>query len=97
MSSVAVARLPGICVRRMGAVRGNLQHNPTVPLTVPGPTRANLSLSKTASPNPAIVGAGLSYRIVATNNGPSPATNATVTDALAAGPTFVSATPTQGT
>src|SRR5260370_37046962 len=63
----------------------------------PGPPGANLTVSKTASPNPALVGAGLSYRIVVMNHGPSPATNATVTDVLAAWPTFVSATPTQGT
>ncbi|PWT89141.1 MAG: hypothetical protein C5B55_11885, partial [Blastocatellia bacterium] len=55
-----------------------------------------LSLTKTASPNPAIVSANLTYRIVVTNNGPSPATNSTVTDSLPAGVNFVSATPTQG-
>src|SRR6185436_18696834 len=64
---------------------------------VAGATSANLSITKTASPNPALVSANLTYRIVVSNSGPSPATNATVTDTLPAGVNFVSATPTQGT
>lgn len=80
----------------VGGISGNLQHNANVSLIVPGATSANLSVTKTASPNPAIVGASLTYRIILTNNGPSPATNATVTDVLPLGPSFISATATQG-
>jgi uncharacterized repeat protein (TIGR01451 family) len=41
--------------------------------------------------------ANLTYTITTTNNGPSSATGVTLTDTLAAGLTFVSATPSQGT
>ena len=76
---------------------GNLQHSTSPNLIVAGATSANLSVSKTASPNPAIVSSNLTYRIIVTNTGPSPATNVAVTDPLPAGVTFVSAAPTQGT
>src|SRR6185295_10644452 len=65
-------------------------------LSVLNPSSADLSVTKTASPNPGQVGVPLSYRIIATNNGPAAATNVIVTDALPAGLTFVSATTTQG-
>src|SRR6185436_17985107 len=58
---------------------------------------ANLTITKTASPNPAITQANLTYRITVLNNGPSPATTVVVTDNLPPGINLVSATPTQGT
>src|SRR5262249_10541459 len=76
---------------------GNLQHSVPAQLVVSGVATANLALTKTASPNPGITLSNLTYRIIATNNGPSPATNVSVTDNLPPGITFVSATPTQGT
>jgi len=75
---------------------GNLQHSRSTQLTVSGTPSANLSITKTASPNPAISLASLTYRIVVTNNGPSPATNVIVTDQLPSGPAFGSAIPSQG-
>src|SRR6185369_15126185 len=57
---------------------------------------ADLSVTKTASPNPAQAGVTLSYRITAKNNGPAVATNVNVTDTLPAGVAFGSATSTQG-
>jgi uncharacterized repeat protein (TIGR01451 family) len=60
-------------------------------------TAANLALAKSASPNPAMVGAPLTYTISVTNNGPGLAASVTVTDALPAGVTFASATASQGT
>ena len=58
---------------------------------------ANLSISKAPSFPTAIAGtitpsAQLTYTILVTNNGPSPAANVVVTDVLPAGLTFVSAT-----
>jgi uncharacterized repeat protein (TIGR01451 family) len=57
---------------------------------------ANLSISKALSFPTAIAGtitpsAQLTYTILVTNNGPSPAANVVVTDVLPAGLTFVSA------
>ncbi|MEO8433995.1 MAG: PQQ-dependent sugar dehydrogenase [Pyrinomonadaceae bacterium] len=88
---------PGTYPLTITGTSGAIQHGTPVSLVVAGPTSANLSITDTASPNPAIVGATLTYRIIVINSGPSPATNVTMTDPLPAGVTFVSATPTQGT
>lgn len=80
----------------INAQSGTNQHSTQATLTVVDPASADLSLTKTASPNPGQVGVPLSYRIIATNNGPAVATNVSVTDTLTAGLTFVSATTTQG-
>ena len=87
---------PGTYTLNIGATSGNIQHNTFASLIVPGATSANLAVTKTASPNPAIVSANLTYRIVVTNRGPSPATSAVLTDTLPPGVTFISASPTQG-
>ena len=87
---------PGTYSLNITATSGNLQHSTSAQLIVSGPTNANLSIAKTASPNPGVTLANLTYRITVTNNGPSPATNVVVTDNLPGGINFVSATPTQG-
>ncbi len=71
-------------------------HSIPATLIVVNPASADLSVTKTASPNPGQVGVPLSYRIIATNNGPAVATNVTVADTLPSGVAFVSATTTQG-
>jgi len=86
----------GTHVLTITGTSGSLQHNASPNLIVAGATSANLSITKTASPNPAIVSSNLTYRIIVTNTGPSPATNVTVTDPLPAAVSFVSVTPTQG-
>src|SRR6185295_13343758 len=58
---------------------------------------ANLSLTKTDSPDPVAAGQQLTYTLTAQNAGPSTATSVQVTDTLPGGVTFVSATPSQGT
>jgi uncharacterized repeat protein (TIGR01451 family) len=88
---------PGTYVVAVDATSGNLQHGTSAQLIVSGSASANLTISKTASPNPATVLASLTYRLIVINNGPSPANNVTVTDTLPAGVNFVSAVPTQGT
>lgn len=76
---------------------GMISRTVQINLNVISATSADLSLLKTASPNPGQVGANLSYRLLVTNSGPAPATNVTVMDTLpASGITFVSATVTQG-
>ncbi len=88
---------PGTYTLNITATSSNLQHSTTVQLIVSGPTSANLSLTKSASPNPGTTLANLTYRLTVRNNGPSPATNVVVTDNLPTGINFTSATPTQGT
>lgn len=80
----------------INAQSGSTQHSTPAILNVVSPSSADLSLTKTASPNPGQVGVSLSYRITATNNGPGVATNVTVTDTLPGGVAFGSATATQG-
>ena len=58
-----------------------------------GAQTADLSITKTDSPDPVIVGNNLTYTITATNNSPSIATGVTVTDTLPTGVTFISASP----
>ncbi len=57
----------------------------------------DLAITKVDSADPAIAGDALTYTMTVTNNGPSTANNVQFTDALPAGVTFVSATPSQGT
>ena len=80
----------------INAQSGATQHSVQATLNVVSPTSADLSLTKTASPNPGQVGVNLSYRITSMNNGPAAATNITVADTLPGGVAFVSATATQG-
>jgi uncharacterized repeat protein (TIGR01451 family) len=52
---------------------------------------ADLAIVKTDSPDPVVEGANLTYTLAVMNNGPSSATNVSVTDTLPVGVTFVSA------
>lgn len=74
-------------------VPGNNSAGP-VDTTVNG--SSDLSITKTDSPDPVLVGQNLTYTITVTNNGPTSAANVAVTDTLPGGVTFVSATPSQG-
>ncbi|MGG5258682.1 CARDB domain-containing protein [Phycicoccus avicenniae] len=60
-------------------------------------TSADVSLTKTAAPDPLTAGAPATYSVVATNGGPSTAQGLTVTDTVPAGLTIRSATFAGGT
>ena len=60
-------------------------------------TGRDLSVSKSDSPDPVLAGNDITYTITFVNNGPSSADNVTVTDAVPANTTFVSAAVTTGT
>ena len=98
-ANTACVALPGPTGPSDGNAANNCATN-TVTSTVVG-TGADLqAVSKTASPDPVLAGQDLTYIISVINNGPSPATNVTVTDSLASLITtggFQSATPSQGT
>lgn len=76
----------------------NVPHTHFDDFTVTGNCQAgaDLSISKSASPNPVMVGSTLTYSLVVTNNGPSPATAVTLTDTLPSGVNFVSKVSSQG-
>jgi uncharacterized repeat protein (TIGR01451 family) len=98
-ANTACVALPGPTGPSDGNAANNCATN-TVTSTVVG-TGADLqAVSKTASPDPVLAGQNLTYIITVVNNGPSPATNVTVTDSLTSLVTtggFQSATPSQGT
>jgi uncharacterized repeat protein (TIGR01451 family) len=75
---------------------GSLMHSKQVTLKVIDPASVDLSITKSASPNPGQVALPLAYRVTVTNNGPATATNVSVVDTLPGGVTFNSAVPTQG-
>ncbi|HEX7166432.1 MAG TPA: hypothetical protein VF230_05565, partial [Acidimicrobiales bacterium] len=60
----------------------------TVPTTVTGV--ADLSITKTDSPDPVVAGEKLTYTITVTNGGPSTADDVKISDTLQSGLTFVS-------
>jgi uncharacterized repeat protein (TIGR01451 family) len=57
---------------------------------------ADLSITKSASPDPALVGGQVSYTLAVANNGPSQATGVNLTDTLPSTVIFDSAIATQG-
>lgn len=74
---------------------------PVVPTTPPPSTPppsagADLSITKSGSPNPVVIGNNLTYTLLVRNNGPSATTGVVVTDTLPPGVTFFSSFATQG-
>jgi uncharacterized repeat protein (TIGR01451 family)/LPXTG-motif cell wall-anchored protein len=55
--------------------------------------RADLVITKTAAPNPAVAGQPVTWTVNITNNGPNPAEGVVVSDALPAGAVLTSVTP----
>jgi uncharacterized repeat protein (TIGR01451 family) len=65
----------------------------SVSTAVYDPSWADVSVTMSDAPDPAVVGNNLVYTLTVTNGGPATATGVTLTDNLPAGMTFVSATP----
>ncbi len=78
------------------ATPDNVAGNNTVTLTTPLAPSANLSITKSASPSPALAGSTVTYTITVANAGPSDASAVSVSDALPA-LGAVTATSTAGT
>lgn len=75
-------------------VPGITTNTASATVTVANANSADVAIVKTGAPNPVSQGTPLTYTLIVTNNGPASATNVTVTDALPAGMTYSSATPT---
>ena len=76
----------------------NLANNSAIVQTTVGlATTADLAITNAASPNPVIAGNNITYTQVVTNNGAGPASTVTLTEAIPANTTFVSATPSPST
>ena len=58
--------------------------------------RADLALTKSGPAGLIVIGTDVTFTLTATNNGPSPATNVTLSDPLPSGLAYVSATASQG-
>jgi uncharacterized repeat protein (TIGR01451 family) len=97
---VNVSQTAGASVTNTASVSGGGQTN-TANDTASDPTTvvssSDLSVSKTVNNANPIQGQNVTFTVTLTNNGPTNATNVVVTDALPAGLTFVSATPSAGT
>jgi len=63
------------------------------PASIPVGAVADLSLTKTSTPDPGLAGGQVTSTLTVRNSGPSPATNTVVTDRLPPGVTLVSTTP----
>jgi uncharacterized repeat protein (TIGR01451 family) len=70
---------------------------PVQPPPPPGPTGADVSIAKTASPSAARLGRVLTYTLTVTNAGPATATGVRVADALTGRADVLSARASQGT
>ncbi|MFN3191205.1 MAG: SdrD B-like domain-containing protein [Aureliella sp.] len=79
-----------------GGFETNTNNNSTTEPTTLNPA-IDLEVTKVDSADPVIAGNDLVYTMVVTNNGPSTATNVSLSDTLPAGVTFTSGTSTQGT
>lgn len=65
------------------------------PTVVAAPEDADLEVTKSATPEPVVLGQDVTYTVTVRNNGPA-TSDATITDTLPAGMTLVSVTPSTG-
>jgi uncharacterized repeat protein (TIGR01451 family) len=82
-----------------GSLTGQTDFNPnndSQSVTTQISTLADISVTKSDTPDPVIVGSNITYTIVVNNAGPSNAANVSLTDAVPANTTFVSMTQPAG-
>jgi uncharacterized repeat protein (TIGR01451 family) len=91
--NVSAALPPGTVISNTATVTSTTDPNPAnnsaTTTTTVGPL-ADVSVTKTDSPDPVAAGANLTYTITVTNAGPSSASSVTLSDAVPAGTSFVS-------
>ena len=75
----------------------NPANNSATVQTLVNPATADLAVGIAAVPNPVLIGGTLTYTVSLTNNGPSPATSITVTNALPSSAQIQSTTVSRGT
>jgi uncharacterized repeat protein (TIGR01451 family) len=78
-----------------GGGEANLANDTATDVASVGST-ADMAVTDAGSPNPVTAGSNITYTVVATNNGPSAADNATLVVPIPANTTFVSATTPAG-
>ncbi len=97
------ATAPGTIITNSASVASTVGDpnpgNNTAPtfVTVASPTQADVSITKTASPEPVNQGTNLAYTLQVTNGGPAIAQNVSVTDILPAQVTYTSVFTNMGT
>ncbi len=74
----------------------NTSNNTSQTVTTTVTTQSDVSVTKSDTPDPIIVGSNITYTITVNNTGPSNAANVVLTDALPANTTFVSLTAPSG-
>jgi uncharacterized repeat protein (TIGR01451 family) len=90
--SVTVATTPGTYFNDAGGTAADgytvVATGPTAPITITA--KADLGITKTASPDPAFVGDAITYTLTVTNHGPDSSSGGTVTDTLPGNVSYVS-------
>ncbi len=95
-ANLAAVVPPGQFITATATDRDNNTSEFSIAASVTPTPLADLNVSLSASPDPARVGEDLTYFVNLSNDGPSRATNITLTAAIPPGATFVSANPSQG-
>ncbi len=103
VEKLTAADTPGTIITNMATV-GPTANDPNTAnntasssTVVSSPTQADVSIVKTATPEPVDLNTNLNYTLRVTNNGPAVATGVTVSDPLPTEVTFTNVTTTQGT
>jgi uncharacterized repeat protein (TIGR01451 family) len=95
-SGVVCGETGGVVTCTWPGITSGTTATATTTVQAPPPQSADLSVTKTDSPDPVTAGSNLTYTITVTNSGPADADIAQITDSVPAGTSFVSVLPTVG-